>query len=336
MVSDKPDKLIEQRLRAAVTRLLPGVQSISALCRLSGGANQETWSFICAGHDGEQKLILRRSAPGYVRPARVLGLNTEAALIELARQGGVPAPKVLGVLRDDDGLGEGFLMWRVQGETIPRKLLRDAAYAGVRSRLAYELGKILARIHSIDVLRLPSLRTLTAAAELDELFEAYRSDGQLRPVFEVAFRWLRAQCPPPPVEPCLVHGDFRTGNLMITPEGVSAVLDWELAHKGDPRNDLGWITVNSWRFGVIDNPVGGFGSRADLIRGYREAGGALVTEDEIKFWETLGTLRWGVMCLGMRRRFESGEDPSIERAMIARRTSETEIDLLRILAPRRI
>lgn len=127
-----------------------------------------------------------------------------------------------------------------------------------------------------------------------------------------------------------MHGDFRNGNLLIGADGVNAVLDWELAHLGDPMEDLGWICVNSWRFGAIDKPVGGFGEREDLYAGYEAAGGAL-DRARAHFWEVLGTLRWGVMCTmsGMLLR---GEGPfAIERPMIARRASETELDLLDLM-----
>jgi len=130
-----------------------------------------------------------------------------------------------------------------------------------------------------------------------------------------------------------VHGDFRHGNFIIDPDGVRAVLDWELAHIGDPMEDLGWICVNSWRFGEIDKPVGGLGSREELFAGY-EAAGRRVDPARVMFWEVVGTLRWGVICCSMMQRFRSGPEHSLERAMIGRRSSETEIDLLRLLAPR--
>jgi aminoglycoside phosphotransferase (APT) family kinase protein len=152
-------------------------------------------------------------------------------------------------------------------------------------------------------------------------------------VFELALRWLADNDPGPSKDVTLVHGDFRLGNLVVGPDGVRAVLDWELAHLGDPMEDLGWICVNSWRFGEIDKPVGGFGSREDLFAGYEEAG-RKADPERVKFWEVMGTLRWGVMCCGMMRRFRTGPDHSMERAMIGRRASETEIDLLRLLAPR--
>jgi aminoglycoside phosphotransferase (APT) family kinase protein len=174
---------------------------------------------------------------------------------------------------------------------------------------------------------------MSAAKEIAEIGREYRGFNWPRPVFELALRWLSDHDPGPSDEVTLVHGDFRHGNLIIGPDGVRAVLDWELAHLGDPMEDLVWICVISWRFGEIDKPVGGFGSREDLFAGY-EAAGRKADPARVKFWEVMGTLRWGVMCCGMMQRFRIGPDHSMERAMIGRRASETEIDLLRLLAPR--
>ena len=191
----------------------------------------------------------------------------------------------------------------------------------------------IAGIHGLPAAKLPKLREMTATKEIADLEREYRSFDWPRPVFELALRWLREHDPGPSNEVTLVHGDFRHGNLIIGPDGVRAVLDWELAHFGDPMEDLGWICVNSWRFGEIDKPVGGFGTREDLFAGYEEAG-RKVDPDRVMFWEVMGTLRWGIMCCGMMQRFRNGPDHSMERAMIGRRSSETEIDLLRLLAPR--
>ncbi len=326
----------ETALTGLVRRVLPGVRGLDKLVRLSGGASQETWAFDAIGAASTpHRLILRRSPPSYTAPFRAAGIETEAILMKLAYEAGVPSPLVRHVLEPADNLGRGFLMDRVEGETIPRKILRDEAFAKIRPQLAFQLGGILARIHAIDKTKLPKLRHVTAAGELAELKAAYKRDGQPRPVLDVAFRWLEEHAPKNTHDATLVHGDFRHGNLMIGPDGVRAVLDWELAHTGDPMADLGWVCTNSWRFGQIDKPVGGFGEVADLIAGYHEADGKNADADRIKYWETFGSLRWGVMCLGMLARFTSGEDRSVERAVIARRASENEIDLLRLLAPRR-
>jgi aminoglycoside phosphotransferase (APT) family kinase protein len=326
--------MMEVQLGRYVAAWFAGATGVVNTVRLSGGASQETWSFDIVRPEGNIGAILRRAPQGYgAAPARAAGLNAEAALMQLAYDAGVPSPRVLHVLQPSEELGTGFVMARVEGETIPRKILRDAQFAQARPKLARQLGGVLAGIHGLDLAQLPELRRMTAAKEIAELERDYRSFDWPRPIFELALRWLRNHDPGPSEQVTLVHGDFRHGNLIIGPEGLRAVLDWELAHTGDPMEDLGWICVNSWRFGEIDKPVGGLGSREELFAGY-EAAGRRVEPARVKLWEVMGTLRWGVMCCGMMQRFRLGPEHSVERAMIGRRSSETEIDLLRLLAPR--
>jgi aminoglycoside phosphotransferase (APT) family kinase protein len=326
--------MIEQELTRCVAAVMPGTTGIAGLAKLSGGASQETWRFDILHPDGDVGAILRRAPAGYgAAPGRATGLGNETALMQLAHEAGVPSPRVLHVLGPEEDLGTGFIMQRIEGETIARKILRDAEFAEARPRLARQLGSIAAGIHGIARSRLPELCMMISSGEIAELGREYRSFGWPRPVFELALRWLADHDPGPPEQVTLVHGDFRHGNLIIGPDGVRAVLDWELAHTGDPMEDLGWICVTSWRFGQIDKPVGGFGSREELFAGY-EAAGRMVDPDRVMFWEVMGTLRWGVMCCGMMQRFRQGSDHSMERAVIGRRASETEIDLLRLLAPR--
>ncbi len=315
--------------RLARTRL--GATGVAGVARMSAGATQEIWRFSLLSDGAETPLVLRRAPGGLRITETAVGLETEAALIEAAGKVGVPVPPVPYVLTPEDGLGHGFLMGFVEGETLGGRIARSEALAGARPGLARQCGEVLARLHTIDATAFPMLRRAGAAELLEQYRDAYRASGIPRPVFEMTFRWLAAHCPPPPATPRLVHGDFRNGNLMIGPDGVSAVLDWELAHVGDPMADLGWICVNSWRFGVADKPVGGFGLREDLWAGYEAAGGAPVDRAHAKWWEVFGSLRWGVMCAGMIASFR-GADPSVERAVIARRASETEVDLMNLLA----
>jgi aminoglycoside phosphotransferase (APT) family kinase protein len=326
---------VAELLARSVTSWCNGATGVTDAKRLSGGASQETWSLDITHPDGAIGAILRRAPSGYgAAPGRAAGLDAEAVLMQLAFDAGVPSPKVLHVLRPDDDLGTGFIMQRVAGETIPRKILRDDEFADARPKLARQCGEILVGIHGLPAASLPQLRRMNAAAEIAELQREIDGFDWPRPVFQLALRWLRDNDPGPSERVTLVHGDFRHGNLMIGPDGVRAVLDWELAHLGDPMEDLGWICVNSWRFGVIDKPVGGFGVYEELFSGYEAASGIAVDVARVKFWEVMGTLRWGVMCVGMMQRFRLGPDHSMERAMIGRRSSETEIDLLRLLAPR--
>ena len=308
-----------------------GGRAAACVERLSAGATQEIWRFDLLKDGGAIPLILRRAPGGDRVSDTAVGLETEAALMAAAAAVGVPVPQVRWVLEPQDGLGHGFIMDFVEGETLGGRIARGEALAQARGFLARQCGEILARIHTIDPDQFPTLARVTPAENVARYREIYDATAWPRPVFELAFRWLADHCPPAPASPRLVHGDFRNGNLMIGPEGVRAVLDWEIAHVADPMEDLGWICVNSWRFGVADKPVGGFGQREDLWAGYEAAGGAPVNRDHALFWEVFGSLRWGVMCSGMAATFRTA-DPTVERAVIARRTSETEVDLMRLLA----
>lgn len=310
-------------------KLVPGGREIANLLRLSGGASQETWAFDVMGPDGLTALILRRAPGGSYQHETAAGLETEAAVIA-ALSGRVPVPTLRYVLCPEDGVGRGFVTLNVRGETIARRILRDEQFAAIRPTLPGAFGSILAKIHTTALDTLPFLRRAGAAETLDMLRQATADCGTPKPVFEAALCWL-ADRRPADVPYALVHGDFRNGNLIIGPDGVRAVLDWELVHVGDPMEDLGWLCATPWRFGVVDAPVGGLGPREDLFAGYEQVSGTAVDPERVRWWEVASSLRWGINCASMVAIFRDGTDPSVERAMIARRASENEIDLLRLM-----
>src|SRR5580692_1292075 len=203
--ASRTEDAVRSALAALAPRLRPAARSISGLMRLSGGATQEIWRFDLDTTDGSQPLILRR-APGGDRPSPVgVGLNVEAQLIAAARASGVSAPEVLHVLAPEDGLGHGFIMEFVAGETLGGRIVKEASLAGARDSLAYSCGQILARIHCIDAGRFPTLARQTPADLIEQWRAAYRRDSIRRPVFDLAFHELSANCPPPPQDPRLVH-----------------------------------------------------------------------------------------------------------------------------------
>ena len=320
--------LDEAALSPLAPRLVAGGQGIARLRRLSGGASQESWAFDVIGPGGPVPLILRR-APGEHRSGLQAGPEIEAAVIGAVARHGVPVPPLVHVLAPADGLGRGFVTGFVEGETIGARVLRSPALADARTGLAEACGTILARIHAVPRAMLPPLREAGVARTVADLRADVIGSATPRPVFALALRWLEDR-QPAEVPLALVHGDFRNGNLIVGPDGVRAVLDWELVHLGDPAEDLGWLCVTPWRFGAVEWPVGGFGARDQLFAGHARAGG-MADPARVRWWETAGSLRWGLMCDGMLRVFRDGIDRSPERAMIARRASESEADLLRLL-----
>jgi aminoglycoside phosphotransferase (APT) family kinase protein len=312
-------------LAAALVPLV-GPVTIADLARMSGGASRETWSFDAVAADGTRTpLVLRRDPPG--RPGEPGATAREAAAIRAAAAAGLAVPDVLLVTSESAELGTaGMVMRRVPGETIARRILREPELEPGRKVLVRQLAGFAAGLHA-----LPAPAGFPAPDPLAVLAEQLSAFGQPSPVFGQALAELRRDRPPAR-QPVLVHGDFRLGNLIVGPDGLRAVLDWELTHAGDPAEDLGWLCVKAWRFGA-DAPVAGLGSRDDLLAAYSAAGGADISPAELRWWEILGTLRWGVMCLGQAQAHLSGAHRSVELAAIGRRVCEQEWDLLLLLDP---
>ena len=321
-------------LRKAARRYVAGADDIEAVHRLTAGASQETWSFDVTTADGLLPLILRRS-PGGVpeNETRARAQKNEAQVIKIAYEHGVKAPQIQFILKQEDGLGAGYVMDRIAGETLAPRILRDEAYAEIRPMLATQCGEVLAPIHAVPLEDVGFLDDISPEAQWQRTWEAYEEfflEWSPSPVFDYAFAWLKERIPARD-RVTLVHGDFRNGNLIYGSEGVRAVLDWEIAHLGDPMEDLAWLCVNSWRFGNIDLPAGGFGTREQLFEGYERASGIPVDPERVKYWETFGSLRWGVTCRGMAFTHLNGHDRSVERPAIGRRSSECEADLMILL-----
>lgn len=320
-------------LREAVIGLLGeewgdhGLQ-IRDLRRLTGGASRETWSFDALRGDGSLvPLVLRRDPPGTERTGG--GMANEAAAIETAAGVGVPEPRLYLSGDAHSAVGSDFMiMERVEGETLPRRILRDSRFERARQSLAYQCGEILARIHSIPTDDLPDLPLMDPLSSCEETL---LSLPEPYPVLELGLRWLKVNQPPHTAATTVVHGDFRNGNLVIGDDGVRAVLDWEIVHLGDPAEDLGWLCVKAWRFGAKE-PVGGFGPYEQMLEGYAAGGGRPVDLATVKWWETLGTLRWGLGCIGQARRHLDGSVRSVELAAIGRRSCEQEWDLLKLIS----
>lgn len=304
---------------------------IANLHRLTAGASMESWAFEAGG----EPLILRR-APGGAETNTGIGgiaLSTEAALIETARANGVTAPEVRHIFAPDSLIGAGYVMARLPGEALPPRLFKTPNMDPVLAVLPERLAREMAAIHAIPLDALPDgVPTASAADLIDSYHVAYVSIGEQRPIYELAFRWLRDNCPATYDPPVLVHGDFRMGNLLIDETGLTAVLDWEIAHLGDPHQDLAYICAPSWRFGRRDKAVGGIGDIAPFINAYEAASGRTVNDARFQFWRVLTTLFWGSACMTMLGDWRDGTERSIERAAIGRRISEVEIDLLLLLA----
>ncbi|MDG2332933.1 MAG: phosphotransferase family protein [Myxococcota bacterium] len=314
---------------------------VEGLRRLAGGSSRLLWSADLAiegdGEPASLELVLRQDPPGRIAEGR-MGLEFE--LLKAVASRGVPVPRVYWCDPSSGTLGAPFFaMDRLAGETIPRRLLRDERYAPARSALCGQLGEALARIHAIEVEGAPWAGALPrpaggddpALSEIDQAAAGYRAFAvEPHPVLELAERWLRAHVPRTG-SLGLVHGDFRLGNFMFDESGLVAVLDWEMAHLGDPAEDLAWFCVRAWRFGADHLPAGGLASREELLAGYRAAGGAPIDPAALHFWEVLGNFKLALVFITQARAYLDGAHATVELASLGRRIAEPEAELLALM-----
>jgi aminoglycoside phosphotransferase (APT) family kinase protein len=288
------------------------------LQRLSAGASSAIWSFDYG--EPPAGYILRIASPG----ANRVPISTEAAAMEAARAAGVPVPPIVSAGDDAEPFGRPFMiMERIEGETLARHILRDDEFANARSVFATQCGEILARLARSDRRNVPGL---AYEDQLQRWTDILRLTDVPVPTFEWALRYLQNERPPEG-DPTIVHGDFRLGNIIVGPNGIRAVLDWELVHLGDPMEDLGWLCARPWRFRG-PRPVGGMGEYRDLLDAYETESGTAVDIEKLRWWEVFATLRWGIICLLQAARHLTGSERSVELATIGRRVAETELDLL--------
>ena len=311
-------KLLEVGIEGKISNLEP----------LTGGASKEIWKFEVSDAKQSTKMILRRGS-GIEGPLAIKTTD-EARIQKEVIKVGAPVPIILAVSKKEEELGDAYIMHFVEGESIARKILRDKEYKKALPILAYQCGEAIARIHNVDINNFSFLPKKPAEDQLEDLYSTYQSFEQPSPVFEYAYLWLKEQ-DFGNFQESLVHGDFRLGNIIVNADGLQSIIDWELAHIGNPLQDLGWVCGNSWRFGKNDKVVGGFGELEDLLEGYNSVSKLKVNKEMVRCWQVFGTFRWGVICLIQAYAHLNGTINSIEKAAIGRRVSETEIDIVDLL-----
>jgi aminoglycoside phosphotransferase (APT) family kinase protein len=331
---------MQARLDVLVRKHLGAIGPCEPLQTLTAGANKGTWAFDAPLAAGNMGFILQTQAPSGAPDPEAgaddwvphLDGTEEFRLMRAAEAAGVPVPRVRHILEADDGLGEGAVTERVEGETIPARVLRQPELATARTRMAAQCGEILAAIHRVPLDGLGFLREFDAQATLALFRRTLDKVDSPWPALELGLRWLRERQPKNPRR-ALVHGDFRMGNFIVGPEGIRVVLDWEIAHAGNPMEDLGYLCMRTWRFGG-KGPVGGFGERADLFAAYEKASGIAVDPDEARFWEVAGAMRWALGCVRRGYAYRHQSDRKLEFAAVGRRVEEPTYDFLNVIEGR--
>ncbi|MGZ5363907.1 MAG: phosphotransferase family protein [Mycobacterium sp.] len=313
---------MKDQLEAVLRPALGDDVVVENLRALTGGASRTTWAFD-AVTDERQALILRTGPPDDVHAS----MELEAAVQQRAAAAGAPVPQIVTADNSAAALGNPYLICKaIAGETIVRRIYRTLDDAG-RDRLLRQCAQALADIHRAD----PADLGLTESDQLSEWRDRLDEMGDTTATFEWAFRWLAANRPSPSPH-VLVHGDFRMGNLIVDESGLAAVLDWELVFTGEVYEDLAWFCIRAWRFGAPEDlGAGGLGNIESFLSAYESAAGTELDREVFRWWLTVATLRWGVICRFQAERHLSGQSPSVELAAIGRRVAETEWDVLDLL-----
>ncbi len=318
-----------ERIREALAKQGATLQDVKPL---HGGACQENFRVELVVNGAPLRLALRSDAPTSLPGS--IKRKAEFAVIEAAVSAGVKTPPVRWLQHDllRKGSDAYFLEW-AQGEAIGRRVVRNPELESARAKLPVELAQTLAKLHTITpkiALPFSAPQDGPARSALDDLRKMLDGLPGVYPATEFAINWLAARLPSNE-ETVLVHGDFRTGNFLVTPDGLSALLDWEFSHFGSPYEDLSWISVRDWRFNRLDKPIGGFAMRAPFYEAYERASGRKVDLEQVLWWEICGNLRWAVGSVFQGERYLSGEQRDLELIAIARRNVEMEFEALRLI-----
>ncbi len=309
--------------------------TIENVSQSTAGARRRNLLFDAVGPRGVERLVATAMPTAEIQ---IVDVTTEATVRELAADAGVATPRIRGVCTDPKYLGGPFfLSERLDGETIPRRVLRQAERTGNGETVVRELGTALALLHGIDATKAPE--TLVRPPDdrpigsmLERMRELMSVLLQPEPAFSYGMRWLEDHAPDEPVRCAIVHGDARNGNLIVDERGLVGILDWEGAHLGDPLDDVAWPCTRMWRFGEDALTVGGLARVSVLREGY-EAGGGVWDDDRFRWWRALGTLRWGLGLAGQAEQHLDGRFRSIVMAGSGRRVSELAYDLLLLVRP---
>lgn len=305
---------------------------------LTGGAVQQNWRIDVTVEGGPRNgahvWVLRTDAAARLNVS--LDRVAEYRCIATAHERGVKVAEPIAVCEDTSLIGASFALQAfVSGTAQGRRIVRDPALATFGDALAQEIGRELARIHAIR----PAAGVLTALPVplgnpsrlvVATLRASLDSASAPRPALEFILAWLEAHAPEPRTL-TLVHGDFRTGNYMINAGRLTAILDWEFCHWGDPREDIGWFIARCWRFGNDDKVAGGIARFASLLAGYNEIAEAKMTAREIQYFEVMAAARWATIALLQGDRFVKGGERSLELALTGLMPPEMELDALDII-----
>ncbi len=317
-----------EALRTCLVPFFGADIAVERLALLPGGASKEAWAVDLRTGEGTRELLVRRAGGGVIH-SRTLPLEREYRVVAVAHDAGVRVPRPYAFLEDLAGR-PAFVSERVAGETIGRRIVQRPELAAARAALPEQMAKELAKIHAIPLEAVAFLGRADAGEVVQRLEHELDAADEPHPAIELGIAWARRHAPDRRAA-VLDHGDFRVGNLVVGERGLEYVLDWEFAHLGDPAEDVAWPLVRSWRFGADDLRLGGVGQVGPYLERYNALTGRDVSLEELRYWEVVGNVKWAIGRVTQSRRHLSGQERSVELAVLGRLAAEVEYELLHLL-----
>lgn len=304
---------------------------------LAGGASRDTWYIMAQMGDEQHQYVMRRDLPTQMFEESLTRAQ-EFHLMDAAYKIGVKVAKVRYLCDDSSVLGSPFfIMDYMPGISIGPKVIHAPHLAAAREQLPHQMAHELAKIHQLDYkqpvldfLPRPPEGSTPAQAVIVQVYEILDTLGINNPVWEWALRWAERHAPTPD-HLTFIHGDFRIGNLLVDEGGLSAVIDWEFGHVGDPDEEIGYACMRDWRFGNGTHRFAGLTDRETFLQHYEAASGRTVRREAADWWEMMGNIRWGVICMSQANRHLSGAEQSVELASLGRRSAEMQLETLRLI-----
>lgn len=312
---------------------------VSSIEQLPGGTLQEHWRFNAVLADGasceERWYVLRASGPTSVMGG--LTREQEFRVMQAVQSAGVTVPAPICCFAPGEVVERDcFVMEFAPGVSSPTRIVRQPHWRGrPGEELARRIGIELARMQTVrpgnrlvDFLELPDC---SPADHHVKVFRAFlENDAAPHPAIEWGVRWLALNAPRDR-EFVLTHGDFRTGNYLADENGLTAILDWELAAWGHPLQDLCWFCMKFFRFGENGREAGGIADRKPFYEGYEQASGRALDPRQVHYWEVFVNVRWAIISIQQADRHLSGSPRSLELALTGRCTAEMEHEALRLI-----
>ncbi|HKD23001.1 MAG TPA: phosphotransferase family protein [Rhizomicrobium sp.] len=292
-LSARLEKYLAKKLDAPALR-------VTDLARIPGGASRETYRFRAHYKAGkgevERALILRRDPPASLIET---DRTTEYRAYEAFHRVGLPVPEPIALELDPAALDRPFfVMEEITGCEVA-SILNPDPYATNREKIGKQFWNVLGRIASANPDQV-GLGSIEGTRDVNETWrhEVARwekviddDEREPQPIARAAIRWLKRNPPPAAQKIAVVHGDYRTGNFLFDAKGdIRAILDWEMAHLGDPLEDLAWALDPLWAHGDVARPAGLL-ARADAIRIWEEASGLKADPAALAWWEVFASLK---------------------------------------------